>query len=74
LLANVFESLFDGHEVLPECLLKEYDSLAKKSIIDAHGLLVSIDRRKFFTKKCKWDKKRRLWITEASYDSLMGLI
>ncbi|MCL6590009.1 MAG: CRISPR-associated helicase Cas3' [Firmicutes bacterium] len=73
-LEKAFEDLFDGYEVLPECLLEEYDNLAKESIIAAHGLLVSIDRRKFFTKKCKWDKKRRLLITEASYDSLMGLL
>jgi CRISPR-associated endonuclease/helicase Cas3 len=73
-LEEKFESLFDGFDVLPKCLITEFDRLAEESIVAAHSLLVSIDRRKLFARQWEWDKVRKVRVTEASYDPLLGLL
>lgn len=73
-LERDFERMFDGMDVLSSSLLEEYDRLAGQSLIEAHSLLVSINRRRFFAQQCRWDEKRKVWLTEARYDPLLGLI
>src|SRR5690554_4827454 len=73
-LEKDFERMFDGMDVLSSSLLEEYDRLAGQSLIEAHSLLVSINRRRFFAQQCRWDGKRKVWLTEAKYDPLLGLL
>ena len=73
-LEKDFEKLFDGMDVLPACLIDEFDRLAQASTIDAHSLLVSVDQKRAFARNCKWDESRNVWIVEAEYDFLLGLL
>ncbi|MGE5557827.1 MAG: CRISPR-associated helicase Cas3' [Bacillota bacterium] len=73
-LEKDFESLFDGMDVLPACLVDEFDRLLLISVIEAHSLLVSMDQKRAFSKRCRWDDKRNVWITETEYDPHLGLL
>ncbi|MEW5987706.1 MAG: CRISPR-associated helicase Cas3' [Chloroflexota bacterium] len=70
-----FDDLFEGMEVLPECLLETYEKEAKESLISARQLLVPISLGRYHQLK----SQRRLWpeqkiyVVTAKYTTELGL-
>lgn len=74
-LADQFDELFDGTEVLPACLLSEYDRLAEDSRLQAAALLVPVPKRAVARAReaIRWDRERRMRVANLPYDSETGL-
>ena len=77
-LADKFDELFDGTEVLPSCFVAEYRNLRETAPLEAHGLLVPIsDKRRSALKRRKLarrDPELKQWIVDVPYDETRGLL
>lgn len=76
-LEDEFYRAFDSVEVLPACLLSEYDKAIEDRPLDASQLLVSIRWRQFMQLKNRGqaheDDDRKLKLVDADYNSEFGL-
>jgi len=76
-LADQFDKLFDGTEVLPAALLEEYRSAAERSLLEASNLLVPLSDRMLSllkrTGRAKYDRSLYQWVVHVPYDSRIGL-
>jgi len=74
-LAEHFDKLFDGTEILPSCLVEEYERTRQLSTLEAKQLLVPVawSQLRRLRGKVQWQKDWRLHIADLLYDSENGL-
>ncbi|MBI4330805.1 MAG: CRISPR-associated helicase Cas3' [Chloroflexi bacterium] len=74
-LEEDFDRLFDGTEILPAILQKEYETKRNESILEAKELLVPVPYRQLHWMKdrIRWNKDWKLRIGDLPYDAEMGL-
>ncbi|MER3484742.1 MAG: CRISPR-associated helicase Cas3', partial [Chloroflexota bacterium] len=73
-LAEQFDKLFDGTEVLPAQLEGEYERLREHSVLSAQSLLVPVSRIGRLKSHLRWHQEFRLNIVDLPYDSEGGLV
>ena len=76
-LADQFDQLFNGTEVLPLDLVDEYRVAAERSVLEASNLLVPVPDRMLSSLKrsgqADYDRVLRQWLVSVPYDAGMGL-
>jgi len=76
-LERAFDVLFDGTEVLPKALEREYISLAADSVLKAAGLLVPVRDSMLRSARrrgaLRYDEELRQTVADLPYDSELGL-
>lgn len=74
-LAEQFDRLFDGSEVLPASLEGEYRSAVQESILTAQGLLVPLAYRQLrrIGDRGRWSPELGVHIVDLPYDPDLGL-
>jgi len=76
-LERAFDELFDGTEVLPKTLEKEYGVLAADSVLAAAGLLVPVRDSMLRSARrrgaLRYDEALRQTVADLPYDSELGL-
>jgi CRISPR-associated endonuclease/helicase Cas3 len=76
-LADEFDRLFDGTEVLPLDLLDEYRAAAERSTLEASNLLVPASDRLLASLKrsgmAAYDRALHQWLVRVPYDPRIGL-
>jgi CRISPR-associated endonuclease/helicase Cas3 len=75
-LEQVFDSLFNGTEVLPLALEAEYRQLADRSVLEAQSLLVPISDKQRYRLGERAEKRQdlKLWVVDVPYDAELGLL
>jgi len=72
-LAEQFDQLFDGTEVLPAQLQAEYQRLREHSVFDAQGLLVPVSHIRRLKAYLRWHHEWRLNVADLPYEPQNGL-
>lgn len=72
-LAEQFDKLFDGIEVLPAQLKAEYRRLREHSVFSAQSLLVPVSHIGRLKSHLRWHREFRLNIVDLPYDPESGL-
>lgn len=74
-LADQFDQLFNGTEVLPVALEGEYRHLTGESVLEAQSLLVPISDRHLaqLGPRVRWSRELSLRIVDLPYDPELGL-
>lgn len=69
-MEQIFDKMFDGFEVLPASLEKEYISLLENEPLQSPGLLVPITKNRFHAMRSKGRISRRhdTWIIKCPYN------
>jgi len=78
-LAEQFDALFDGYEVLPVSLQQEFlQRMDNGAYVEAYGLLVPISRGRFHTLRQQqaltFLEEYRIWVADCGYDACLGLL
>ncbi|HEX3220764.1 MAG TPA: hypothetical protein VHU77_12260, partial [Candidatus Limnocylindria bacterium] len=75
-LAEKFDELFDGTEVLPSCFVEQYREQRESAPLEAHGLLVplSVKQRRRLGPHALWDRDLKQWVVDVPYDPTQGLL
>jgi CRISPR-associated endonuclease/helicase Cas3 len=74
-LAQKFDALFDGIQVLPKCFQKTYEELTKTSPIEARGYLVNAPRwiTGGLRDRVQWNEDLKLFIADLPYSEEIGM-
>ena len=74
-LADQFDQLFDGTEVLPAMLEPEYLRIAEGSVLSAQSLLVPVrwSAVQAHMSKVRWTSDKSVRVIDLPYDSKIGL-
>src|SRR5439155_296767 len=74
-LEDVFDSLFQGTEVIAESMVGEYSRLKERSSLDAAQLLIPVswDSVKWRLDQFPWDEQLKLRKAQFPYDPDYGL-
>lgn len=75
-LAEHFDELFDGTEVLPACFVEQFRMQRDAAPLEAHGLLVplSVRQRCQLRGRAAWDRDLKQWVVDVPYDRTEGLL
>jgi CRISPR-associated endonuclease/helicase Cas3 len=77
-LADRFDELFDGTEILPASFVERYRGQREQEPLEAHGLLVPLSER--WRRELRrrglaaWSPDLRQWVADVPYDGTNGLM